>query len=185
MASRRDLGPTDIARDNADVFVTAGLQLTRVLALVAVVATTAIALHAHVVVAPSDWVHRLETSGAVAALHAPILVLAVSFLAVTLESLMLCREVFARGVSPASAALLGLVRRVLVGARRVTIVVAGALAVGPRPAVDDEVDLGILDQLRRALSVAPTAPPRLCCPDTGPSGPVARSGHQAEVCGAV
>src|ERR1700678_2498043 len=114
MTPRRDFGPTDIARQNAAVLATVGLWLVRLmlpLALVGFAVTTTIGLQHHVVVTPSLWFHHLGAGYAIVSLRHLIVTLTVTFLGMMLESLVLCRDAFARGEPEgAIAAMLATVR---------------------------------------------------------------------------
>src|ERR1700691_5877561 len=115
MTPRRDFGPTDIARQNAAFLTTVGLWLVRLLlpiGFVGFAGTTAIGLCHHVVVSPSLWFHHLGAGSAAVSLRHLIVTLTMTFLGMMLESLVLCRDAFARGEPEAViAAMLATVRR--------------------------------------------------------------------------
>ena len=185
MTPPRDLGPTDIARQNADVWVTVGWWLVRLLlpiALVCFAVATAVGLRDHVVVTPSLWLHHLGAGYATVSLRHLIVTLTVAFLGMTLESLVLGRDVFARG-EPAAviAALLATARWLLVGIRHADLLVVGSPAPLAASRADHDPGGGILRQLRAALSIAPVAPPTRLTLSSDPWGPFAQSGHRAEV----
>jgi len=189
MAPRRDLGATDIARDNADVLITVGWWLTRLLlptALVCFAVSTAIGLRDQVVVTPSLWLHHLGAGDATVSLRHLIVMLTVVFVGVTLESLVLCRDAFARGEpSAAIATVLAIARRLFLRTRHSELLVVDSPVPRATSRVANDPDSGILRQLRSALSIAPTGPPTRLALSSDPWGPFAQSGHRAEVCTAV
>ena len=189
MAPRRDFGATDIARQNADVWITVGWWLTRLLIPTAVVCfavSTAIGRHDHVVVTPSFWLHHLGAGDAAGALRHLIVMLTITFLAMTLESLVLCRNAIARGEPAATVAtMLATARRLLLGTPRADLLVVNPLAPQAASHLDRDPDSGILRQLRSALSIAPVAPPVCLALNSDPRGPFGQSGHRAEVCAAA
>jgi hypothetical protein len=183
MASRRDSAATGIARQNADVLITVGVWLSRLFVLTALVCfavSTAVGLHAHVAVSPEAWVHHLGAGYAADSLRHLIVTLTVAFVGLTLESLVLCRDAFARGEPGAIAAVLAIARRLFLGVRRAALLVVGLPALRPTSRGERNADDGILHQLRSALSLAPVGPP--ACPALGsdPRGPFGQSGHRAE-----
>jgi hypothetical protein len=185
MAHRQDFGATDIARQTADVWITVGWWLTRLLlptALVCFAVSTAIGLHDHVVVTPNLWLHHLGTGGAAGSLRHLIVMLTITFVGVTLESLVLCRDALARGEPAAAiAAVLATARRLFLGTRRVELLAVNSPAPRAARRVDHEADSGILRQLRAALSIAPVGPPARLAFSSDPWGPFEQSGHRAEV----
>ena len=188
MASRGDFGRTGIARQNADVFIVVASWLSRMMLLTALVCfsvVTVMGLHAHVVITPSDLFHHADAGGTAGSLRNLIIMLAVTFVGVTLVSLMLSRDAFARGAPGAVATLLATARRLFRGARRGASVVVGSPALRPGSRVDRDADNGILRQLRTALSIAPVGPPTLLALGLDPRGLFGQSGHRAEVCAAA
>jgi hypothetical protein len=188
MAHRGDFGRTGIARQNAEVFIVVASWLSRMMLLTALVcfaATTAVGLHAHVVVVPSDLFHHAVAGGTAGSLRNLIIMLAVTFVGVTLVSLMLSRDAFARGAPGAVATLLATARRLFRGARRGASVVVGSPALRPGSRVDRDTDNGILRQLRSALSIAPVGPPASLALGSDPWGLFGQSGHRTEVCAAA
>ncbi|HVB04861.1 MAG TPA: hypothetical protein VNF07_01235 [Acidimicrobiales bacterium] len=189
MAPRRDFGATGIARQNAAVWITVGWWLTRLLLPTAVVCfavSTAIGLHDHVVVTPSFWLHHLGAGGAAGSLRHLIVMLAITFVGMTLESLVLCRDAFARREPAAAiASVLATARRLLLGTPRAELRVVIPLAPQAASHLDRDPDSGILRQLRSALSIAPVGPPAGLALSSDPRGPFAPSGHQAEDCAAA
>jgi hypothetical protein len=184
MTLRRDFGPTDIARQNAAFLTTVGLWLVRLLlpiGLVGFAVTTAIGLCHHVVVTPSLWFHHLGAGSATVSLRHLIMTLTLTFLGMMLESLVLCRDAFARGEPEAAvAAVLATVRRLFLRSWRTELLALNVMPVRARRA-DRDPDSGILRQLHSALSIAPMAPPSRLILSSGPWGPFAQSGHRAEV----
>jgi len=184
MVSRRDFGASDIARQNASVWIAVGVWSSRLLLLTALpcflVATT-LGVHDHVVVTPSLFVHHLGSGYAGGSLRHLIVTLTVTFLCVTLESLLLCRDAFARGEPSAMAALLATARRVLFDARHAAMPVVGSLAPRRAGVKNENDDHSILRQLRRALSISPLAPPRLVALGSDLFGPFCQSSHRVEV----
>ena len=187
MAHRRDFGATDIARQYAEVLTTVASFLARLMLLTAVVCVsvvTVVALHAHVVVAPNLWVHHLGVGGAAGSLRHLIVMLTVGFIAVTLESFVLCRDAFVRGEPGAVATVLATARRLLLGARRAELLIVASAALRRASSVERDRDGGILRQLRSALSIAPVGPPASLALGLDPWGLLGQSGHRAEVCAA-
>jgi hypothetical protein len=185
MTPRRDFGPTDIARENAAILTTVGLWLVRLMlpiGLVGFAVTTAIGLQHHVVVTPSLWFHHLGAGSAAVSLRHLIVTLTLTFLGVMLESLVLCRDAFARGEPEAAiAAVLASARRLFLRSWRADVLAVNApMPVRARRA-DRDPDSDILHQLHAALSIAPMAPPALLTLSSDPWGPFAKSGHRAEV----
>ena len=185
MTPRRNFGTTDIARENAAVWITVGWWLARLListALVCFVVATAIGLHDHVAVTPSLWLHHVGAGGAAGSLRHLILTVTVTFLGVTLESLVLCRDAFARGLpANAIATVLASARRLVVGVRPVALPVIAWRSLRSARLADRDPDSGILRQLRSALSIAPEGPPAHLAFSSDPRGPFAQSDHRAEV----
>ena len=188
MAHRRDFGATDIARQNADVFIVVASWLSRMMFLTALVCfsvVTVMGLHAHVVVEPNLWVHHLGVGGAAGSLRHLIVMVTVGFIAVTLEAFVLCRDASARREPGAVATLLATVRRLLLGTRRAELLIVDSAALRPASSVERDRDGGILHQLRTALSIAPVGPPTLLALGSDPRGLFGQSGHRAEVCAAA
>jgi hypothetical protein len=185
MTPRRDFGPTDIARQNAAVLVTVGWWLTRLLlpiALVGFAVTTAIGLRHHVVITPSLWFHHLGAGYATVSLRHLIVTLTVTFLGMMLESLVLCRDAFARGEPTAAiAAVLATARWLFLRTWRWELLALNAPMPLAASRIDNNPDSGILRQLSAALSIAPVAPPARLTLSSDPRGPFAQSGHRAEV----
>jgi hypothetical protein len=185
MTPRRDFGPTDIARQNAAVLVTVGWWLTRLLlpiALVGFAVSTTIGLYHHVVITPSLWFHHLGAGYATVSLRHLIVTLTVTFLGMTLESLVLCRDAFARGEPAAAiAAVLATVRRLSLRTWRLELLAPNSPMPSRARRADRDPDSGILHQLHSALSIAPMAPPSRLILSSDPWGPFAKSGHRAEV----
>jgi hypothetical protein len=185
MTPRRDFGPTDIARQNAAVLATVGLWLVRLMLLLALVGfavTTTIGLQHHVVITPSLWFHHLGAGYATVSLRHLIVTLTVTFLGMMLESLVLCRDAFARGEPcVVIAAVLAAAHRLFLRNWHAELLAADA----PMPArarqADRDPDSGILHQLHSALSIAPMAPPSRLALSSDPWGPFGQSGHRAEV----
>jgi len=145
---------------------------------------TVIALHAHIVLTPIMWVHGHAVGGALGSLRHLAVVLIVMIIGVTLESLALSRDAFARGEG-AIATLLATVRRLVVEAASGALLVVQSPALRGTSRVDDDSDSGILRQLRSALSIAPTGPPARLAFGWDLWGPFGQSGHRAEVCAAA
>ena len=184
MAHRRDFGATDIARQYAEVLTTVASFLARLMLLTAVVCVsvvTVVALHAHVVVAPNLWVHHLGVGGAAGSLRNVIVMLTVGFIAVTLESFVLCRDASARREPGAVATVLAIARRLLLGTWSAELLIVDSAALRPTTSVERDRDSGILHQLRSALSIAPVGPPTLLALGLDPWGLFGQSGHRAEV----
>ena len=161
--------------------------LARLMLLTAVVCfsvVTVMGLHAHVVVAPNLWVHHLGVGGAAGSLRHLIVMLTVTFIAVTLEAFVLCRDASARGEPGPVINVLAIARRLLLGARRAELLIVGSALLRPASSVDHDHDGGILRQLRSALSIAPVGPPTLLALGLDPWGLFGQSGHRAEVCAA-
>ena len=188
MAHRGDFGATDTARQYAEVLITVASFLARLMLLTAVVCfsvVTVMGLHAHVVVAPNLWVHHLGAGGATGSLRHLIVMLTVGFIAVTLESFVLCRDAFVRREPGAVATVLAIARRLLLGARRAELLIVDSAVLRPASSVERERDSGILRQLRSALSIAPVGPPASLALGLDPRGLFGQSGHRAEVCAAA
>jgi hypothetical protein len=185
MTPRGDFGPTDIARENADVLISVGLWLARLLlpiALVCYTVATAVGLRDHVVVTPSLWLHHLGAGYATVSLRHLIVTLTVTFLCVTLESLVLGRNAFAHGEPAAAiATVLAAARRFFLASRQVEMLAVNSTALRAAGRVDNNPDSDILHQLHSALSIAPMAPPLRLTLSSDPWGPFAQSGHRAEV----
>jgi hypothetical protein len=185
MTPRRDFGPTDIARQNAAVLAMVGWWLTRLLlpiALVGLSVTTAIGLYHHVVITPSLWFHHLGAGYATVSLRHLIVTLTVTFLALTLESLVFCRDAFARGEPAAlTSPVLTILRRLFLRNWHVELLALNAPMPNRARRADRDPDSGILHQLHSALSIAPMAPPSRLTLSSDPWGPFAQSGHRAEV----
>jgi len=185
MTPRRDFGPTDIARQNAAVLATVGLWLVRLLlpiGLVGFAVTTAIGLQHHVVITPGLWFHHLGAGSAAVSLRHLIMTLTLTFLGMMLESLVLCRDAFARGEPAAvAAAVLAAARRLCLRNWRIELLAVNATMPWAVGRVDNDPDSGILHQLHSALSIAPMAPPSRLILGSDPWGPFAQSGHRAEV----
>jgi hypothetical protein len=185
MTPRRDFGPTDIARQNAAFLTTVGLWLVRLLlpiGLVGFAVTTAIGLCHHVVITPSLWFHHLGAGSAAVSLRHLIVTLTLTFLGMMLESLVLCRDAFARGEPEAAvAAVLATVRRLFLRSWRTELLAPNAPMPVRAHRADRDPDSGILRQLHAALSIAPMAPPSRLALSSDPWGPFAQSGHRAEV----
>ena len=129
MAHRGDFGATDIARQYAEVLTTVASLLARLMLLTAVVCfsvVTVMGLHAHVVLAPNLWAHHLGVGGATGSLRHIIVMVTVGFIAVTLESFVLCRDASARREPGAVATVLATARRLLLGARRAELLIVGS-----------------------------------------------------------
>jgi hypothetical protein len=108
--------------------------------------------------------------------------LTVTFLCVTLESLVLGRNAFAHGEPAAAIATVwATTRRLFLAIRRVELLAINSTALRAASRIDDDPDSGILRQLRTALSIAPVAPPARLTLSSDPWGPFAQSGHRAEV----
>jgi hypothetical protein len=188
MAHRGDFGATDIARQNADVLITVASLLARLMLLTAAVCfsvVTVVGLHAHVVVAPNLWVHHLGVGGAAGSLRHLIVMLTVGLIAVTLESIVLCRDASARREPGAVVNVLAIARRLLLGTWRAELLIVDSAALRPASSVERDRDSGILHQLRSALSIAPVGPPASLALGLDPWGLFGQSGHRAEVCVAV
>jgi hypothetical protein len=142
-------------------------------------------LHAHAVLAPNLWVHHLGVGGAAGSLRHLIVMLTVGFIAVTLESFVLCRDASARREPGAVATVLAIARRLLLGARRAELLIVGSAALRPASSVERDLDSGILHQLRSALSIAPVGPPASLALGSDPWGLFGQSGHRTEVCAAA
>jgi len=186
MAHRGDFGATDIARQYAEVLTTVASLLARLMLLTAVVCfsvVTVMGLHAHVVVAPNLWAHHLGAGGAAGSLRHLIVMLTVGFIAVTLESFVLCRDASARRESVVT--VLATVRRLLLGTWRADLLIVDSAALRPATSVERDLDRGILRQLRCALSIAPVGPPASLALGLDPRGLFGQSGHRAEVCAAA
>jgi hypothetical protein len=185
MTPRRDFGPTDVARQNAAVLATVGLWLVRLMlpfALVGFAVTTTIGLQHHVVITPSLWFHHLGAGYATVSLRHLIVTLTVTFLGMMLESLVLCRDAFARGEPAAvTAAVMAAARRLFLRNWRIELLAVNAPTPRAASHVDNDPDSGILHQLYAALSIAPMAPPRRPTLSSDPRGPFAQSGDRAEV----
>jgi hypothetical protein len=185
MTPRRDFGPTDIARQNSAVLTTVGLWLVRLMlpiALVGFAVTTAIGLYHHVVITPSLWFHHLGAGYATVSLRHLIVTLTVTFLGMMLESLVLCREAFARGEPAAvTAAVMAAARRLFLRNWRIELLAQNAPVPVPARRADRDPNSGILHQLHAALSIAPMAPPSRLILSSDPWGPLAQSGYRAEV----
>ena len=185
MTPRRDFGPTDIARQNAAVLTTVGLWLVRLLlpiGLVGFAVTTAIGLCHHVVITPSLWFHHLGAGSAAVSLRHLIVTLTLTFLGMMLESLVLCRDAFARGEPAAvTAAVLAAARRLCLRNWHLEVPALNAPMPVRARGADHDPDFGILHQLHCALSIAPMAPPVPLALSSDPWGPFAQSGHRAEV----
>ena len=187
MAHQGDFGATDIARQYAEVLTTVASLLARLMLLTAVVCfsvVTVMGLHAHVVIAPNLWVHHLGVGGATGSLRHLIVMLTVGFIAVTLESFVLCRDAFVRGEPGAVATVLATARRLHLGARRAELLIVASAALRRASSVERDRDGGILRQLRSALSLAPVGPPASLALGLDPWGLLGQSGHRAEVCAA-
>jgi hypothetical protein len=185
MTPRRDFGPTDIARQNADVWTTVGRWLARALlpiALISFAVGASVGLRDHVVVTPSLWFHHLGAGYATVSLRHLAVTMTVAFLGMMLESLVLRRDVFARGEPAAvTAAVLAAASRLLPRTWRIELPALNApMPVRARRA-DRDPDSGILQQLYAALSIAPMAPPSRLTLSSDPWGRFAQSGHRAEV----
>jgi len=100
----------------------------------------------------------------------------------TLESLVLFRDAFARREPAAIAAALATARRSLLGIPRAELLVVDPLVPRAASHFDRDPATGILRPLRSALSIAPAGPPVYLAFNTDPRGPFAQSGHRAEVC---
>ena len=188
MAPREDFRATQIARQNADVLITVGWWLARLMLLTVVVCfsvVTVMELHAHVVVAPNLWVHHLGVGGATGSLRHHIVMLTVGFIIVTLESFLLCRDAFARRESGAVAAVVAIARRLLLGTWHAELLIVDSAALRPASSVERDRDGGILHQLCSALSIAPVGPPTLLALGSDPWGLFGQSGRRAEVCAAA
>ena len=187
MAHQGDFGATDIARQYAEVLTTVASLLARLMLLTAVVCfsvVTVMGLHAHVVIAPNLWVHHLGVGGATGSLRHLIVMLTVGFIAVTLESFVLCRDAFVRGEPGAVATVLATARRLLLGARRAELLIVASAALRRASSGERDRDGGILRQLRSALSIAPVGPPASLALGLDPWCLLGQSGHRAEVCAA-
>ena len=188
MAHRGDFEATDIARQYAEVLTTVASLLARLMLLTAVVCfsvVTVMGLHAHVVVAPSDLFHHADAGGTPGSLRNLIIMLAVTFVGVTLESFVLCRDAFVRRELGAVATVLAIARRLLLGARRADLLIVDSAVLRPATSVERDRDDGILGQLRSALSIAPVGPPASLALGLDPRGLFGQSGHRAEVCAAA
>src|SRR5665213_1157590 len=156
MTPRRDFGPTDIARQNAAVLATVGLWLVRLMlpiALVGFAVTTGIGLFHHVVITPSLWFHHLGAGYATVSLRHLIMTMTVTFLGVTLESLVLGRNAFAHGEPAAAiATVLATARRLFLASRRVELLGVNSTALRAASRIDEDPENGILRQLCAALS---------------------------------
>jgi hypothetical protein len=185
MTPPRDFGPTDIARQNAEVWITVGRWLVRVLlpiALISFAVGTAVGLHDHAVATPSFWFHHLATGYATVSLRHLVVTMTVAFLGMTLESLVLRRDVFARGEPAAvTAAVLAAVRRLFPRTWRIELLAVNAPMPSRARRADRDPDFGILHQLHSALSIAPMAPPSRLTLSSDLRGHFAQSGHRAEV----
>jgi hypothetical protein len=185
MTPRRDFGPTDIARQNADVWITAGRWLVRLMlpiALISFAVGNAVGLHNRVVVTPSLWFHHLGAGYATVSLRHGIVWLTVAFLGTMLESLVLHLDAFARGEPAAvTAAVLATLSRVFLRNWRIELLAPNVPMPSRACCSDRDPDSGILHQLCSALSVAPMAPPSRLTLSSDPRGPFAQSGHRAEV----
>jgi hypothetical protein len=184
MATRPDFGSTDIARQSASVLITVGVFLVRVLlgtALPCLVLAMAVSAHEHVALAPSLLVHHFGTATTGTSLPHLIATITVAFLGVSIEVLALSRVAFASAEPGAVTRFLATARRALFGARRTAV--AAVTSPFPRRSVlaERDAEYGILRQLRRALSIAPLAPPRLLTLNSDPLGSLAKSGHRVEV----
>ena len=163
MPLRRGFGSTDIARQNAEVFLTAARWALRLFApvlLVSFLATTVLGLHASGVATPLAWLRHLGSGDAATSLGHLAATMALLLLGVALETLLVCRAVFARGEAPAIAEVRKTARRLLERVRR-AVDLATAAAPRPAPSPDLAVGDGILHQLCRALVLSPAAPPPL------------------------
>ncbi len=188
MAHQGDFGATDIARQYAEVLTTVASFLARLMLVTAVVCfsvVTVMGLHAHVVIAPNLWVHHLGVGGAIGSLRHLIVMVTVGFIGVTLESLVLCRDAFARREPGAVATVLAIARRLLLGTCRAELLVVDSAALRPASSVERDRDGGILGQLRSALSIAPVGPPASLALGSDPRGLFGQSGRRAEVCAAA
>jgi hypothetical protein len=188
MTPRRDFGPTDIARQNADVWITAGQWLVRLMlpiALISFAVGNAVGLHNRVVT-PSLWFHHLGAGYATVSLRHGIVSLTVAFLGMMLESLVLHRDAFARGEPAAvAAAVLATLRRLFLRNWRTQLLAPNVPMPSRARRADRDFDSGILHQLHAALSIAPMAPPSRLTLSSDPWGRFAQSGHGAEVLVAV
>ncbi len=182
---RGDFGPTDIARQNADVWITVGYWLVRLLlpiALVSLTVGTVVGLHDHVIVTPSLWLHHLGAGYATVSLRHLIVTLTVAFLGTTLESLVFGRDAFARGEPAAAIATVwATARRLFFASWRVELLAINSTSLRTKSRIYDDPESGILRQLRSALSITPVAPPARLTLSSDPRGPLAQSGHRAEV----
>ena len=176
MTPRRDFGPTDIARQNAAVLATVGLWLVRLtlpIALVGFAVTTTIGLQHHVVITPSLWFHHLGAGYATVSLRHLIVTLTVTFLGMMLESLVLCRDAFARGEPAAVITAAGAAaRRLSLRSWRIELLALNAPVPSRTHRADRDPDSGILHQLHSALSIAPMAPPALLTFSSDPRVPL-------------
>jgi hypothetical protein len=111
--------------------------------------------------------------------------LTVGFIAVTLESFVLCRDAFVRGAPGAVVNVLATARRLLLGARRAELLIVDSAVLRPASSVERDLDSGILRQLRSALSIAPVGPPASLALGLDPWGLFGQSGHRTEVCAAA
>jgi len=110
--------------------------------------------------------------------------LTVGFIAVTLESFVLCRDASARREPGPVATVLATARRPLLGAPRAELLILGSAALRRASSVERDRDGDILRQLRSALSIAPLGHPTLLALGLDPLGLFGQSGHRAEVCAA-
>ncbi len=162
--------------------------LARLMLLTAAVCfsvVTVMGLHAHAVIAPNLWLHHLGVGGAIGSLRHLIVMVTVGFIAVTLESFVLCRDPFVRGEPGAVATVLATARRLLLGTWRAELLIVDSAALRPATSVERDRDGGILRQLRSALSIAPVGPPTLLALGSDPWGLFGQSGYRAEVCTAA
>jgi hypothetical protein len=181
----RDFGPTDIARQNADVWIAVGRWLVQALlpiAFISFAVGAAVGLHDHVVATPSLWFHHLGAGYATVSLRHLAATMTVAFLGMMLETLVLRRDVFAHGdVAAVAAAALAAARRLFPRNWRIELLALNAPMPVQARRGDRDPGSGILHQLHSALSIAPMAPPSRLALSSDPWGPFAQSGHRAEV----
>ena len=172
-----------MARESADVLLTATLWMARgllPLAVVGFLAATAGGVPSHLVT-PASWLGHLGSGDATASLLHLLVTMALLFVGVALETLVICGAALACGEARRIAEVYAAARRLARHVRRAGLLVAPPSPSRPPSHLDRGAEHGILHQLRRALSISPDAPPLVLALVADPLGPARPSGHRAEV----